>query len=170
MTSELVKKIREDLEHRRNIFCEDRSYILDCLVAQDPDHFLKGDWYDMFPLSSVEVGEDDEVKVELYVEAIEASLICVVGKLTKKGDDVFCEYKFEPFKMNTLVLKAKCLSSDRDFIAESNVEEGLNIKRNTKSSIIKAMRSVCNSLGDIHEAQEFHQRNMFDGDDVIGCR
>tara|TARA_R100000544_G_scaffold36635_2_gene25337 strand:+ start:1529 stop:1990 length:462 start_codon:yes stop_codon:yes gene_type:complete len=149
---------------RNEVFCKESTYILECLVRQDPDHFLKGDWYDMFPSSTIEYLDDGSVQVNILVSAIETLIKGVIGNFIEKDGSL--EAKYKNIHMDKVSLYAEDYS-------DNSIKEGdkiINLHRDVKRIIVRKMREAFEDREFISEAQRFNDSNIYDGTDLIGFR
>ena len=148
------------------VFCKERTYILECLIRQDADYFLQGDWYDMFYSSTINLYEDGDIEIKIAIPAIQAVIKGAVGKFIDM-DDLF-KGAYNSIHSD----KVDLYIEDRS-IYVINLESGdlpIKLKRDVRRAIVKKMREAFNNRSHILEAQEFNDRNIYDGDDVIGFR
>lgn len=145
------------------VFCKERTYILECLLRQDPDHFLEGDWYDLFYVSTIECCEDGSVQISILVSAIDAVIKGVIGKFINTEDIFETTYK------NTPIDKVSLYIQDHSFNI-NDPDQPIKLKRDVKRIVVKKMREAFERRVHILEAQAFNDQNIYDGNDIIGFR
>lgn len=142
------------------VFCKESTYILECLLRQDPDHFLQGDWYDMFPESTIELVEGGSVQVSIVIPAVEVVINGVIANhLSTEGD---FETAYKCIHMDKVSLYVQGFS-DR-------VYKPIKLKRDVKHILVKKMREAFYNMDKIFEIQSFNSQDIFDGNDLIGLR
>lgn len=141
-------------------FCKESTYILECLLRQDPDHFLQGDWYDMFPESTIDLVEGGSVQVSIVIPAIEVTITGVIANHLSTEVDFGTTYKCINMDKVSLYVQG---FSDR-------VYKPIKIKRDVKHILVKKMREAFYNRDKIFEIQAFNVQDVFDGNDLIGLR
>lgn len=149
---------------RNEVFCKETTYILECLLRQDPDHFLEGDWYDMFPSSTIEYLDDGSVQVNILVSAVDTLIKGVIGKFIET-EDIF-ETNFKNIHMDKVSLYAEDYSDN----SISEEDKPVKLHRDVKRIIVRKMREAFDEREFISEAQRFNDSNIYDGGDLIGLR
>ena len=154
------------MKTNNQVFCKERTYILECLLRQDPDYFLEGDWYDMFYSSTIVFHENGEVEVSIMIPAIEALIIGTIGRFVDIEDLFKITYK------NIHADKVDLFISDYSSGVVNCDEKPLPIKlkRDVRRIVVKKMREAFKNRDHIWEEQEFNDMNIYDGDDIIGFR
>lgn len=151
------------METDNELFCEERTYILECLLRQDPDHFLKGDWYDMFPSSTIEYHEEHSVQISIFIPVIDIVIKGVIA------DFMDTEGLFEANYKNIHIDKVGLYVEDHstDVIEP---DKPIKLKRDIRRIVVKKMREAFEEREHILESQSFNHHNIYDGDDIIGYR
>jgi hypothetical protein len=143
--------------------------ILSDCINENIDYYLRPDWYDFIPLSSIRKREDNIYWSETIIKGIDAILHVSLG-LPKGGKDI--DYINED---ETIDFDFIHINNCKVYIEYSDDEENI-IKlditnRKLKSKIIKYMRKQCiiyyNNVV-LDRCDNFYQ--IRDGDSIIGLR
>lgn len=139
-------------------------------VRDDIDSYLCGHWYEIMPLSSVDVDDDNNVIIKLWMEELSIEVISKIGKVTshRYSEDIKVKYTH----LNNTDLYLLPMDGFVDLEDSFPYKKSIKIEdKKLKSLVIKHLRDHVKYYFDTVVYERSHPMyHIYDNGDVIGHR